>query len=41
MTQTETEIVQRIGEDYEAKYGFSNPDEAERLLLQVRSRDLA
>ena len=28
MTQTETEIVQGIGSDYERKYGFSNPDEA-------------
>ena len=28
MAQTETEIVQGIGSDYGAKYGFSNPDEA-------------
>ena len=28
MAQTETEIVQGIGSDYEVKYGFSNPDEA-------------
>ena len=25
---TETEIVQEIGSNYEAKYGFSNPDAA-------------
>src|ERR1700758_1888464 len=28
MAQTELEIVQGIGSDYETKYGFSNPDEA-------------
>jgi Fe-S cluster assembly protein SufB len=28
MTQTENEIVQGIGTDYETKYGFANPDEA-------------
>src|ERR1700726_4222976 len=28
VAQTETEIVQGIGSDYGAKYGFSNPDEA-------------
>src|SRR5688572_31566762 len=28
MAQTETEVVQGIGTDYERKYGFSNPDEA-------------
>ncbi len=28
VAQTETEIVQGIGSDYAAKYGFSNPDEA-------------
>ena len=28
MALTETEIVQGIGSDYAAKYGFSNPDEA-------------
>ena len=28
MALTETEIVQGIGSDYGAKYGFSNPDEA-------------
>ena len=28
MAQTESEIVQGIGSDYGAKYGFSNPDEA-------------
>jgi len=28
MAQTETEIVQEIGSDYGAKYGFSNPDQA-------------
>jgi Fe-S cluster assembly protein SufB len=28
MAQSETEIVQGIGSDYGAKYGFSNPDEA-------------
>src|SRR4051812_35472499 len=34
MTETETQIVQRIGEDYEAKYGFSNPDEAEHYFFK-------
>jgi Fe-S cluster assembly protein SufB len=28
VAQTETEIVEGIGADYAAKYGFSNPDEA-------------
>ena len=28
VAQTETEVVQGIGSDYEVKYGFSNPDEA-------------
>ena len=28
VAQSETEIVQGIGSDYAAKYGFSNPDEA-------------
>ena len=28
MAQTESEVVQGIGSDYERKYGFSNPDEA-------------
>ena len=28
VAQTETEIVEGIGSDYAAKYGFSNPDEA-------------
>ena len=28
VAQTETEVVQGIGTDYERKYGFSNPDEA-------------
>src|SRR3989441_11046022 len=34
MAQTESEIVQGIGEDYEAKYGFSNPDEAEHYFFK-------
>ena len=34
VTKTETEIVQSIGEDYEAKYGFSNPDEAEHYFFK-------
>src|SRR5206468_7196792 len=34
MTQTETEIIQGIGEDYAAKYGFSNPDEAEHYFFK-------
>jgi len=29
MAQQEAEIVEGIGSDYAAKYGFSNPDEAE------------
>jgi ABC-type multidrug transport system ATPase subunit len=28
VAQSETEVVQGIGSDYEVKYGFSNPDEA-------------
>jgi Fe-S cluster assembly protein SufB len=34
MAQTETEIMQGIGEDYAAKYGFSNPDEAEHYFFK-------
>ena len=37
MAQTETEVVQGIGTDYERKYGFSNPTRR-GLLLQVRPR---
>src|SRR3989449_2342472 len=34
MAETESEIVQGIGEGYEAKYGFSNPDEAEHYFFK-------
>ena len=34
MAPTETEIVQGIGSDYAAKYGFSNPDEAENYFFK-------
>ena len=34
MAQTETEIVQGIGSDYAAKYGFANPDEAEAYFFK-------
>jgi Fe-S cluster assembly protein SufB len=34
VTQTETEIVQEIGSDYERKFGFSNPDEAKNYFFK-------
>src|SRR5439155_8684596 len=34
VAQTETEIVQGIGSDYLAKYGFANPDEAEAYFFK-------
>jgi Fe-S cluster assembly protein SufB len=34
VAQTETEIVEGIGSDYAAKYGFANPDEAEAYFFK-------